>query len=750
MPKKSNAPKKKGAVARQNKDNRLAENYLRVVQQCTSGRSYLPSTREELAQQLRITPDHEQIFRHVLAKLVEDGILKIHNNLYVFKQLQGTVAIGVLRVHVRGFGFLQPDDKEQFPQDIFVPRHLTQNAVDGDRVEVLVNLESVSEKGPEGRVMTILERSRTHIGGIIRSVIDEDTYAAYVPLLGQEKSVLVTSPDIAICVGDRVVIEVDDWGTPAKPAHGRVSHFIGNIADASKDIPAAIEEYELPDSFPSKSVQEAQAHGTRVPANEIKAREDLRELEIVTIDPETAKDFDDAISLSKDARGNFELGVHIADVSYYVRRGTALDDEARRRCNSTYFPGQCIPMLPPELSDNLCSLKPDVNRLTASVFMTFDGQGNLTKYRIARTVIRSAKRFSYSDAKAVLDGEKKSPHLNLLNRMVELCHLLKRKRYERGGIEFALPDLVVMVDEQGVPQGTQVVQYDITHQMIEEFMLKANEVVAQHLTEAGKGLTYRVHDVPAEDNLRDFAVIAGAFGFKISDKPEPKELQDLFEKAIETPYGPFLAASYIRSMRLAVYSPDNIGHYGLGLEHYCHFTSPIRRYVDLVVHRILFGEAEDEEGLEAIAKRCSDQERLSAKAEISVVLLKKLRLLDAMKNENAFREYEAVITRVKPFGFFVEVIDMMLEGFIHISKLSSDYYIFEEKSMRLRGRNSGRIYHSGDRISVLLSSVDLVLLESAWDILEEEPVHETRSPERSRSRPPKRKANAPPKKRRRR
>ncbi len=720
MARKPTASKKQERTIRPTKDERLFSNILKVTQQYITGRSYRPLDEEELREQLDISPQHYPLFHKILNQLLSDGIVEMTNKRYVAKKDQGGVAIGILRVHARGFGFLQPDDKQRYPQDVFVPKHLTQNAVDGDRVEVLVNSEAVSEKGPEGRVLTILQRSRTHLGGIIRSIDKQENAIAYVPLLGEEKIVHVTSPpDINLEVGDRVVIEIDDWGTPAKPAHGKVSHSIGHISDASKDIAAAIEEFELPDAFPSKTVKEAEALGNRVPAKEVKSREDLRDVPVVTIDPETAKDFDDAISVHKDSKGFYHLGVHIADVSFYVRRGTALDQEAERRCNSTYFPGVCIPMLPPELSDNLCSLKPNVNRLTASVFMSFDPSGNLTDYRIARTVIRSAKRFSYGEAKEVLDGVKKSPHLGLLKLMVELCLLLKRKRYERGGIEFALPDLVVKVDENGNATGTQVVLYDITHQMIEEFMLKANEVVAKHLTDAGIGLTYRIHDQPAEENLREFGIIAGAFGFKISDQPAPHELQTLFEEALQTPYGPYLAASYIRSMRLAIYSAENIGHYGLGLEYYCHFTSPIRRYVDLVVHRILFGEAEAEQDLDAIAKHCSDQERLSAKAETSVVLLKKLRLLAQTKADAPMREYEAVITRVKPFGIFFEVIDMMLEGFIHISKLSTDYYIFEEQRMRLRGRRSGRIYHSGDRISVALQDVDLVLLNSNWDILEE-------------------------------
>lgn len=262
--------------------------------------------------------------------------------------------------------------------------------------------------------------------------------------------------------------------------------------------------------------------------------------------------------------------------------------------------------------------------------------------------------------------------------MNELCLLLKRKRYERGSLEFALPELVVLVDEKGMPYGTDYVTYDITHQLVEEFMVKANEVVALHLSNHGKNLTYRVHDVPAEDNLRDFAMLAAAFGFRVPDKPAPADLQKLFKEATETSYGTYLASSYIRRMRLAIYSAENIGHYGLSLSHYCHFTSPIRRYVDLVVHRILFGESDNLDYLTAVSNQCSEQERISARAEGHVVILKKLRLLDALhkQEEGSYKEYAAIITRVKNFGIYFEIMDFLLEGFLHISDLEEDYFVF--------------------------------------------------------------------------
>ncbi|HEV8051474.1 MAG TPA: VacB/RNase II family 3'-5' exoribonuclease, partial [Parachlamydiaceae bacterium] len=482
-------------------------------------------------------------------------------------------------------------------------------------------------------------------------------------------------------------------------------------------VPAAIEEYELRKEFPARATEEAHQYGTRVSVTEIKKREDLRGLTCFTIDPDTAKDFDDAVSLTKDDKGHFHLGVHIADVSHYVHSGTALDIEAQLRCNSTYFPAFCLPMLPRELSDNLCSLKPNVNRLTASVLMEFDPEGTLIDYRMTRSVIKSCKRFTYREAKAVLDGKKTSVHLDALKLMVDLCGLLKKKRYERGSIEFGLPELVIMVDQEGIPTHTDYVVYDITHQLVEEFMLKANETVAWHLTKQGKNLTYRVHDVPAEENLKDFSILAGAFGFELSPTPTPREIQKLFDEAMDTANGQYLATSYIRRMRLAVYSSDNIGHYGLSLEHYCHFTSPIRRYVDLVAHRLLFGENETKEKLEMVAARCSEQERISAKAENSVVLLKKLRLLEAQYKVNPQKQYDAVVTKVKNFGVYFEIVELMLEGYLHVSELENDYFVFNDVESILKGRHHGQVYKAGDKITVMPKEVNLILLDSKWELL---------------------------------
>jgi ribonuclease R len=718
MAKSSKKSKKKEPVVRNSKEEKLFNNLLRITEQFMGGKSFMPLTRDELMQRLSLPTQHEDIFQDVLEKLLDLNLIEFLNERYAWKRSHQDVVTGTLKMHPRGFGFLQPDNSITHPQDVFIPKHLTKNAVDGDVVEVLINQESFSEKGPEGKVLAILSRARTHMAGIIRGIDKNGLSVAYVPLLGTQQRVVVEFTDEhSLQLGDRIVMEVINWGSKETETTCRFSHYLGHISDPSCDTYAAIEEFELRADFPSRVIEEAQSLGKQVSRKDIQEREDLRHLTTFTIDPDTAKDFDDALSLAKDSQGIYYLGVHIADVSHYVKPGTALDEEASLRCNSTYFPNYCLPMLPGVLSDNLCSLKPNVNRLTVSVLMEFDSQGNLLNHRITRSVIKSAKRFTYKEAKKVLDGEKKSPHADNLALMVELCYLLKKKRYERGSIEFALPELVVLIDEKGMPYQTDYISYDITHQMVEEFMLKANEIVAWDLTQKSKNLTYRVHDEPAEENLRDFALLAAAFGFRISDNPTPQDLQQLFEEASQTTYANYLASSYIRRMRLAAYSAENIGHYGLSLTHYCHFTSPIRRYIDLVVHRILFGDPDDFEYLQNIANRCSEQERISSKAENSVIVLKKLRLLSHMHTQNAYKEYDAIITRVKNFGIYFEIIELLLEGFIHISDLEEDYFVFEEERMRLRGTKRGGLYAPGNRLTVMLKDIDFISQDTKWYVV---------------------------------
>lgn len=699
-------------------EDKLFKNLFRVTEQFMQGKNFAPLTAMELLKKLNLPKEHKEIFKSVLKEIAAKGVAKFSKGRYYPFKPNVDVVKGVIKLHRRGFGFVAPENTKLYDQDIFIPKHLTQNAVDGDTVEVEINPLSVSEKGPEGKITAILERSRTHLAGIVTEIEWQGDILAYAPLLGAEKRVIVQPPEeFTLRIGDRIVMEVLEWGSKESETRGKASHCLGHISQAECDIPAAIESFDLRNEFPSEVIKEARSFGVQVAQKDIKGRVDLRDVECITIDPDTAKDFDDALTLTKDKKGHYKLGVHIADVSHYVKTGSALDIEAKIRCNSTYFPGSCIPMLPGDLSENLCSLKPNVNRLAISVIMHFDGTGEMLNYEFCRSVIKSDKRFTYKEAKLVLDGKKKSRHAKLLQLLVELCFLLKKKRYERGSIEFGLPEFVIHVDPQGNPTSTEYVSYDITHQLVEEFMLKANEVVATHLSKQGKDITYRIHEEPSGENMKDFASLTHAFGFTLPEKPSPQDLQTFFDEALQTSFGTFLATSYIRCMKLAIYSPQNIGHYGLGLTHYCHFTSPIRRYVDLVVHRILFGETIEFTHLEAIANQSSEQERVSEKAENNVKILKKLRLLQKITENDSCKQFEAVVTRVRNFGIYFEVLDFMIEGFFHLSDLHDDYYEFDEKKTLLYGVHTGTQFFVGDKMTVMLKNVDLILLQAEWNLV---------------------------------
>ncbi len=624
---------------------------------------------------------------------------------------------GIIRMHPRGFGFVIPDDPKQSDKDVFIPKRFTNQAVDGDHVEVGINPHSKSEKGPEGEVLSILKRGRTHLAGIISS-IEGAHITAHVPILGEARPVLIKKEKkTSLKVGDRLTLKILEWGDEKKATICEVAHIIGHISDPSCDTEAAVEEYGLSDKFPKEVIKSAKAIGTKVSKKELLDREDLTKTTCITIDPETAKDFDDALSISKSGYGHFFLGVHIADVAHYVHSKSPLDTEATKRSNSTYFPGTCIPMLPEELSNNLCSLRQGVIRLTVSVLMEFNPQGDLIDGSIKRSFIKSKKRFTYGEAKEVLEGKRKSPHSNAIKHMAELCNLLKKKRGERGSIDFALPELILKIDKKGQPTGVKVEEYHITHQLVEEFMLKANEVVAKNLHDRGKSLIFRVHEEPGSENLDAFFEGARALGFQVPPKPSGEDLQKLFDQARNTAFSQQLAISFIRTLKIAIYSPQNVGHYGLALEHYCHFTSPIRRYSDLIIQRLLFDEEETDLNLEQIASDCSDKERVSFRAEMSVKSLKKHRLLQAWLKEDPNRNYQAYITRIKPFGIFFEIRELFLEGSLHVSELENDYFVFDPRTSILQGERTGTRYAVGSEVTVRPTTVDLIHLETKWEIV---------------------------------
>lgn len=707
-------PKKRRSTHKIQQSSKLAKltkNLTRTLIQYVSGKRYQPMTQDELRSQLAIAPIHIDLFAAIVKELLGSGQLALHRGKIDLPKQEDRLAVGTISVHHKGFAFVKVGEGP----DIFIPKHQVGDAVDGDTVEVEVAAE-ISAKGPEGIVVAILKRSRTHLAGIIVAKSGRH-YTAYSPLLGKDKPILVKPKGASLKEGDRIICKVLDWRNDSDLVEGEVSRKIGHISDPSIDIEAAILEFGLPDGFTKEAIEEASAYGKTVTAKDAKGRLDLTEEECITIDPDTARDFDDAITLTKDERGHFHLGVHIADVAYYVKPGSHLDAEAFLRCNSTYFPGRCVPMLPEELSNELCSLKPKVKRLAMSVLAEFDASGHLVHCKMARTVIKSKKRFTYKEAYDVILQKKKSPHAPLLNRMLELCHLLKQKRFERGSIDFAMSDDVVIVDDKGVPQRIERVEYDVTHQMIEEFMLKANELVAIELGRRGKTLIYRIHEEPSPESLQDFYAFARALGFTLPAEPTHSDIQKLFATSKDSPLLPQLSVAFIRSMRLAQYSSENIGHFGLALQDYCHFTSPIRRYTDLIIERLLVDEMPEDTDIPRIATACSEKERLSFKAESSVVNLKKLRLAHTHFTDDPTKIYPAVITKVKPFALFFEVPSFDIESSLHISQIGKDFFEFNPKSQTMRGSRTGKTYSSGQPIYVRLDRIDFILQETQWSLV---------------------------------
>lgn len=690
-----------------------------AIRLALSSKGYTPLSQTALFRQLKVSAKEKKEAKKALDELIENKEVYIDKatSLLLPKSTSHTMK-GILRMNPRGFGFVIPEDPKRFPEDAFIAKHCVGSAVDGDLVEVELFQETKKDKGPEGKIVTVIERGRSHLGGII-SFQEDGHRIAHAPLLGQTKPIRVIG-ETDVSFGDRVILKILDWGGHGKQITAEVSQLLGSISDATVDIKAASEEFQIPKEFSKDVIKQAKSFGVKVSSKDCAQRMDLTQEECFTIDPETARDFDDALSLTKGEDGLYHLGVHIADVAHYVKEDSPLDEEAKRRANSTYFPGACLPMLPEELSNNLCSLKPKVVRLTASVLMTFNSTGDLLNYTIARTFIKSARRFTYEEAKSVIDGKKRSKHKKTLNLMVELCLLLKAKRYERGSIDFSLPEVVLKIGADGVPSSYHIVEYDITHQLVEEYMLKANEVVAKELIKRGSTPIFRVHEEPAQENREEFFMLARSLGFALPGKPETHDIQKLFEQAKATPFSQQLSVAFIRSMRLATYSSANVGHYGLALEEYCHFTSPIRRYPDLIIQRLLFGEHTPAKDVQAIADSCSSKERVSFKAESSVKILKKLRLLQKWHEADPDRIYECQITKIRPFGLSFELAPLGIEGSLHVSEIGGDYFVHEPSRNCFFGRKTHVRFCVGDPISLVISSLDLILLEVVWERVSEE------------------------------
>ena len=825
---------------------------------------------KQLVRELGVHGDARRDLDLQLRKLVGSGqLVQINSDRYALPQTASdkNLIIGTLSMHRDGFGFVIPDAnslsgslKSRLAGDIFIPPHAIGNAMHGDRV--LVEIMTVRPDGrAEGRIVRPVVRAHPTVVGIfhyggrhnyvkpIDSKITTDIVipadAEFPPVdsnrepanslapPGLEKSAKLQRPhksqrspisvdrvlgneaarlaDWSDLEGVVVDVEITEWPTPTKSPQGRVIEILGREDEFGVDVEITIRKFHLPHRFPQAALVEAQAIHAVIPARELNHRRDFRNYPIVTIDGETARDFDDAVTVRKLENGNFELQVHIADVAQYVRPGSALDQEARLRGTSVYFPDRAVPMLPLELSTDICSLRPHLDRLVLSCVMEIDHRGEVIGYEICEGVIRSAERMTYTDVNLVLEGDSglRGRYASLVptfEMMGELAMILNRKRQRRGSIDFDLPEPVIEFDEFGLMKSIARSERNMAHRLIEEFMLAANECVAQYLESKRIASLYRIHEKPDAKRVYDFEVIAATFGYSLGVGPlpiqrvqfktdrraargtgksartleipkdvhiTPRMYQKLTEKIAGKPEERILSYLMLRSLKQARYSEENLGHFALAASTYTHFTSPIRRYPDLIVHRILkevlhesaekqernvpvaaspelelsdhvspwskrrdhaahrealepLGGPISVEELHEIAEESSQAERRADEAERELMEWKKVKFMQDKVGE----EFDGLITSVTKFGFFVELTDLFVEGLVPLNTLTDDFYTYHENTRQIIGQRFRKTYSLGQKVRVLLDRIDPVEKKMQFAVIDEAP---SRSPKPSRA-----------------
>jgi ribonuclease R len=680
---------------------------------------------KDLARFFHVNEEEEEAFRERLEALERKGqVARVRGEKYSAIEFSNLIA-GRLTVRPEGYGFVLVDGGD----DLFVPRSGMHGAMDGDTVQAREERTRAAgrRREPErisGTVVKILERARERVVGRFESQEGKGAVLPYDPKIDTVIRIAEGKTHGARD-GEIVDTRLTSFPDARRIAHGVVEERIGFLGEPGVDIEIVLRSYGLPPRFPKPVVEESEAFPEEVPEDDLLGRRDFRDHRIVTIDGETAKDFDDAVEVERTAHG-FRLGVHIADVSHYVAEKTALDDEALSRGTSVYFPGRVLPMLPERLSNGLCSLNPRVDRLVLSAVLETDGKGRVIRSEFVKGVIRSAHRMTYTEVARLLetaptaaDRSRYGPLLEDFRAMAELAAILRRRREARGSIDFDLPDADVVLDDEGLVVGIVPESRNVAHRLIEEFMLAANEAVAKKLLFSKQPAIYRVHDRPDPDRLVDLREVLESFGYELKGDLEevpPAAFQRILREVQGKPEERLLSDLLLRAQRKALYSEECRGHYALSAPYYCHFTSPIRRYPDLVVHRQLtrlFEEgrpvaAKDfeavNERLAEVAALCSERERRAEQAERESLLWKKI----VFMKDKVGREFDAFVTGVASFGLFVMLRDFFVEGLVPVSALGSDFFVYEQKQHRLRGRSSGKSYRLGDTLRVRLAAIDEV------------------------------------------
>ncbi len=707
-------------------DREQFEKRKKMIYELICDELYVPMKIREMAILLSVPKEKRQELQEVLDALIAEGKIEVSKK-GKYTKAEGNYITGTFTSHQRGYGFVTIEGEEE---DIFIPAEDTGGAFHKDVVQITVS-SAVTGRRREGKVVKILSHGITQVVGTYENsknfgfVVPDDPKINKDIFVPRERSKGAVS-------GHKVVAEITDYGKKDRKPEGKVVEILGHINDPGTDIISLVRAFALPVEFPTKVLNQAERVAKEVSTADMAGRMDIRDLLTVTIDGEDAKDLDDAITLSKEG-DIYKLGVHIADVTNYVQEYSALDEEAKERGTSVYLVDRVIPMLPHTLSNGICSLNQGEDRLALSCMMDIDAKGRVVGHKIAETVVCVDRRMSYTAVKKILEDkdektiEEYQDFVPMFELMKELAAILRKKRMQRGSIDFDFPETKILLDDKGHPVEIKPYERNVATKIIEDFMLIANETVAEDFFWQQVPFVYRTHDNPDSEKIHKLATFINNFGYSIhigQDEVHPKELQKLLQKIEGSTEEPLISRLTLRSMKQAKYSTISSGHFGLATNYYCHFTSPIRRYPDLQIHRIikecLRGKMNDkrishyDKILPEVAKHASDMERRADEAERETEKMKKVEYMSAHIGE----EFEGVISGVTAWGFYVELPDT-IEGLVHVTSLKDDYYDYSESTYELVGQITNHRYKLGQKVRVVVTATDALLRTIDFELADE-------------------------------
>lgn len=697
--------------------NKSIQERKQVILEMMKHPQYVPMKIKEMVMMLQIPASDRDELEDILGELISEGkVIRTKRGKFAIPQTYNLVA-GTFQGHPKGFGFLVLDEEGE--KDIFIPASGVNGALHKDRVMCRITRPATAEKRAEAEVIEILRRGPESLVGTYQEsqnfgfvVPDDQKYARDIFIPKKFSKGAVT--------GHKVLVKITDWAEERRNPEGKIISILGHVNDPGVDILSIIYQYDLPREFPDAVMNEVEKIPDEVDEKDKRGRRDLRDVQMVTIDGEDAKDLDDAISIEKLENGSYKLGVHIADVTHYVKEKSPLDEEAFERGTSVYLVDRVIPMIPHKLSNGICSLNAHVDRLALTCMMTIDKNGNVQSHEIMETVINIDERMTYTNVKKILideDEELKVRYKDLLpmfKTMEELAEILRKKRFKRGAIDFDFPETKVILDKEGVPIEMKPYDRNVATRIIEEFMLICNETIAEDYFWQEKPFVYRSHEDPDPEKILALTEFINNFGYHLKGntaKIHPKDMQKIIDEVEGKPEESIISHLLLRSMKQARYTAECNGHFGLAARYYCHFTSPIRRYPDLQIHRIIKynlhhelkgkKEARLGESMPEVAKQCSLRERRAEEAERETIKLKKVEFMEQFVG----KMFEGAITGTTSWGCYVELPNTV-EGLVHVNEMADDYYIYDEPGHRFIGERTKQIYRLGDKVFVQVLKTD--------------------------------------------